>query len=100
MTTKDFLTKLKDVFSTRNWCQGKYHTVIDGVDSCCLVGAFQLITDPDVGAERLDSYDLLQNSCQADGFNGIVQWNDAPGRTKDQVLAKIDSVIVGLPEAT
>jgi len=84
MTTFEILQRAKQELLTRGWCQGVMQNERGEV---CAMGAV-FLTDPD--QDRC--YEALNV------FGNIVHtpvpfWNDAPGRTPEQVLALFDAAI-------
>ena len=79
----------------KGWCQGEYGRG-GGV---CMVGALYVAegnprekvneNDVEVGESYYETYDALR---RAVGWN-IPMWNDAPGRTQEDVLAAYDRAI-------
>lgn len=75
------------------WCQGSFER-LDG--ACCAVGALRRATfgDTAIGNARKQASDLYSRAihtahlqmAQMGEFGRIVSWNDAQGRTKQQVL--------------
>ena len=77
------LFKVADVIRERGWCQGQ---MFNRAGNVCIIGAINVAWDTDLISawtvmERLNRY-----------TNGITRWNDAPGRTVDEVLALIEAV--------
>jgi hypothetical protein len=74
----------------RGWCRG---TLVDGARRHCLLGAI------DEAAHRIRTPEValdLGNACLAVerylGTPDIANWNDAAGRTADQVVALLEAV--------
>ncbi len=73
----------------RGWCQGAYKR-----NGCfCLSGA---LLEVDVKCFDLE-YDAVRKALRVDGY--LSTWNDAPGRTKDDVLNLLDNGIRRLHES-
>lgn len=69
----------------QGWCQGNFNS--RGPGPACIVGA--LIGVSETTQEHTSAYRAL-------GFTGggeVVGWNDAPGRTQVEVLARFDAAI-------
>lgn len=91
------LSSARDLLLRRGWIQLADQ---DGEKGFCLSGALREVAHDDHDAyqaalqsvgPRLDS-----GSCAHGGFGchcAVVRWNDAEGRTQQQVLAKLDEVI-------
>jgi hypothetical protein len=104
-TTKEFLIAMRDNILTYGWCQRAFF--IDEKDEgfakigigtkeikgCCLIGAMQLVqADTRLQGEafiairhEIDKKDLLNSP--------LIEWNDAPGRTKDEVVDMLNKLI-------
>ncbi len=89
----EFFVKVRDVVSS-GWMQGKYH---DSTTNCfCLAGAIDNVAcgvtgfAPERGDVRWDARDVF---CLVGEIDGVTDWNDEPGRTKEEVLRKLDVVI-------
>lgn len=89
-TKRDVLLRAAEILERDGWCQGK---VYDG-DACCMVGAFMLarIHSP-VEGHPFPAWPLPD-------IDGMVpgKWNDAPGRTKEEVVAKLRELAEGVGE--
>lgn len=81
ITTSEFLRKAADVLERDGWCQGT-HT--DPYGRRCAFGALQVARAySDIRDDgSLKVYRLLHERT-----GGVIDWNDAPGRTKQEVLA-------------
>ena len=75
----DIAHKAADYIEKHGWTQGEYERE-DG--AVCLAGAISRVA---LGARVHDLDDLVPDSC-------VIQWQDRPGRTKDEVLALLRSV--------
>ena len=80
---------LKDVrrIIEHGWCQGGYH--ID--NDYCLVGAIQAASKNNL----ITWGDVTNLVCEKVGHHpgAIPEWNDAPERTKEDVLVLLDELI-------
>lgn len=92
-----------DVIRERGWTQGDYVDTETG--ACCMVGAVDLATgytddgeqitgDADVRRRRDEAYFALSPHARP----GPTVWNDAFGRTKDEVIEKLEQVATELEE--
>ena len=80
----------------QGWTQGKYKRVVDGVECWCISGAMGQ-SAPDYKPRDL-AFAALFRALRADDFylsssTNLIEWNDAPGRTQEEVLALIDRAI-------
>ena len=66
----------------RGWCQGRYQ---DEADNVCLAGAINAAAAK-ISIWTIPIYLLFDES-------SLFVWNDAPGRTKEEVLALIDGAL-------
>lgn len=72
--------KPSQLLRERGWCQGAYQTT-DG--RCCLVEAL-------IKTERTgDTGTFLRNHLRTPF---LTEWNDAPGRTADEVIAALEAI--------
>lgn len=92
MTTCALRLKAAEVIEERGWCQRAFQQR-DG--SVCLIGALSVVL---TGAATADSAALkpyrdtvasLGFMTDIGGFMSAVAWNDAPERTKEEVLARL-----------
>jgi hypothetical protein len=83
-----------EVLRRDGWTQEYMHC--DGKH--CALGAVEVVVDPDLHDD--DGWDDEQNRRFADaakllrrvtGESQIVDWNDAPGRTADEVIAALEA---------
>lgn len=77
------LQDMKDTLFERGWCQGRYS---NEQGESCLVGVMSPYKNEAWSASK-----LLQKAIDMDS---ITAWNDAPGRTFDEVIGAIDQAIV------
>lgn len=75
----------------RGWCQ---NTQIDADGNVCVVGAIKLAA----GVEHISVYRHLGFTMDTSRPNETwpAVWNDAPGRTQAEVLARFDAAIARL----
>lgn len=88
---KEILIQAKQVIVDNGWCQGK---VMNAAGQCCMAGALNLATAGDVnryyGTGREEARRFLGKFVP---YGGVVEFNDADGRTKEEVLAIFDKAI-------
>lgn len=80
------LKEARRVIESDGWVQKHYFGERGG---CCLMG---------VAFEQADGEALFQEFARALGFDNDAQatlWNDEKGRTKEEVLARLDAAIQG-----
>lgn len=89
MTTVEVL-KLAREKVAGGWCKGHYvKTNPDGKDAYCVAGA---ISRSGVAGKTGHAYEIFS---QAIGSGlSLSAWNDAPNRTKEEVLAAFDKAIL------
>lgn len=89
------------------WCQGAFarnsedRTVSpydDTAVSFCVVGATQAVLRH-FHAENLVLIELWYELCRTNNRVGLAHFNDAPGRTKEDILALIDGAIAHTEDA-
>lgn len=108
LATREHLKLAAHVIRTRGWHQGSLYDDIQPVETApvCAVGALQVATlgvhrlegtvtwgsaedEPFfVAAGYLDKY--LHEVVGVSEYADVSEWNDSPGRTKDEVLAALD----------
>lgn len=100
MTTSEFLSRVRGRVEA-GWCQGSFKRNVGGRDEYCLSGACsqEHTNSPGSFGVYSDSWHLLVRACNDAGYRDILNFNDAVGRTKEEVLALIDGVIAGVTEA-
>lgn len=79
ITTSEFLRRAADVLEEDGWCQGRG---TDGQGRHCAVGAMCSVA---VDHGQATSVHLLPLRARLEG--PLSDWNDEPGRTKEEVLA-------------
>lgn len=99
MNASKQLQLAKAVLIERGWCQGDYVNPVTG--EVCIVGAFNIVQDGDPRCIDEDDSEPVPS----DGFYWLEKlairhwsfdvghWNDARGRTPEQVLAFYDAAI-------
>ncbi len=75
----------------RGWCQGACYR--DG--AVCMLGALGFRNDRRPEAEPLTVQKAMTRLEHAIGTHAIGAWNDAAGRTKEEVLRVFDIAIAG-----
>ena len=89
------LLRAAEVIEHRGWCQNEY-TTSDG--RLCVLGAVKTARGLSPRDDE-DADDLVEKACErlynAVG-NRVHLWNDRPGRTQDEVVAKLRAVALGL----
>ena len=104
MTTRDtklVLRKGRKLIETCGWTQGEYR---DNQGRMCALGSLRAASnalesqgelDDDSGTVYLDAVDALREVVNIGGdlrqYTPIPDWNDAPDRTKDEVLNALES---------
>lgn len=87
--------ELSEFFKTFPWCQGAYAEGVEGhpdrgdedAKACCIMGAtFYLGWDYQ---RRWEFKDAFRNKVDA---RGPIHWNDTVGRTKEEVIAKLQEL--------
>lgn len=69
------------------WCQG----IVQAGDRVCLVGSLYVGLGLKVsGCNILKIEPLFQKVAKAHGKYDLAEWNDAPGRTKEEVIALLE----------
>lgn len=89
---QDALDKAADIIDELGWTQRSYHGPDGGV--CCL-GAIQLAVGAGPTSDPI--HDAARLLCRRVGApdptdrprRKVVEWNDAPGRTREQVTAAL-----------
>lgn len=100
-TVKEVLIAAKWILENVGWCQGAYYkdknglkTSVfaiksgDSLDCCCLVGACNL-----VDTDFYLSHCAVQSLGIVVGNQHVPTWNDSKGRTKEEVIAAINTAI-------
>jgi hypothetical protein len=80
----------------QGWTQGEFKRVVDGVECWCISGAIDKAAS-DYKPNGL-AFAALFHALRADDFylsssTNLIEWNDTPGRTQEEVLALIDRAI-------
>ena len=80
----------------QGWTQGEYKRVVNGVECWCISGAIRQAAPYD-DPRGLEFVALLRALRDDDFYlsssSKLIEWNDAPDRTQEDVLALIDRAI-------
>jgi len=101
MSDYDILVQAKKLIEDRDWCQGAYSIGQNGKNrkylyeifpndvKFCVVGALSQVQNTQCEAN------IHHIFCEANNLGTwtIIQWNDADGRTKEEVLTAFDRAI-------
>lgn len=96
--TVNYLTSMRELL-VQGWHQGSTGQDVSGRSisamdgdavSWCMIGAY-LRADVDLDNKGLDRVFFL--IVRKIGTDNVAHWNDEPGRTKEEVLAALDSII-------
>lgn len=111
MTTRETLIEARRLIAEVGWTQGFYARTDTGtliefdspLASCfCMVGALRRACGLPLKTCHLPAtYRLLKAARLVDNNRSLqylVDWNDKPGRTKEEVLAAFDKAIEGCKE--
>jgi hypothetical protein len=95
MLTSEYLKRAKAVMLARGWTTG---TSINHVNEVCVYGALAIAGGAMPTAELQYPYARGESEARrvflkAVGSGSIIIWNDATGRTPEQVLAAFDAAI-------
>ena len=81
------LLRAADLIEDRGWCQ---RALEDDMGRYCAIGA--ILQVPGTTDERsVAATRLMKSICERD----VAVWNNAPGRTKEEVVAKLRAVALG-----
>lgn len=80
---KQTLIEVRQLLIDKGWCQ---HFSENDLGQYCLMGALSIVGDPNDEA-YIYLYPLTNY--------GVSRWNDAPGRTFEEVIALLDKAIAG-----
>lgn len=93
----DFLPAIADNYDRAaelleqyGWVQGKYGDI--GTGGFCLMGAIAETSGPNRGYYQFNAI----MTATGGAFQGGTTWNDFPGRTKEEVIAKLREVAAQL----
>lgn len=87
MTTRELRNKAADYIEAHGWCRDDYE---DFASQVCLIGALGQAACSD--AEMGERDPLARKALDEMGFDtpeSAVSWNDAPERTKEEVIARL-----------
>lgn len=92
-TVADVLDRAADLLEEFGWCQKKAGSKFEG--EMCAVGAIMESVDDFTGSWGSVGRDLYNAACSIQGDASeatiwpLAIWNDAPGRTKAEVVARL-----------
>lgn len=98
MSTKQNLIAAKQLIIDSGWGQGEYRSP----RGCyCALGAVREIIRPDSWIGMVEPPEIIAlieavkmtDDFMSGGFFGVIDWNDAEGRTKEDVLELFDEAI-------
>lgn len=94
MTSADILRSAKAVIERDGWKQG-YVRLATGRSCCMTVAIWRVATGHDGDDLRVKAMDFLAKAIDVKAIAGvgIIDWNDAPGRTVEEVYAAYDTAI-------
>lgn len=100
MKFKEFVMEVKKILVEKGWTQGCFardamalpiEWTSGGAKSFCLAGAISFVADHD--RENFSMHELLLNRIRYKTGKIVSSYNDAPERTKEDVLALLDGII-------
>lgn len=89
---REYLAKrelAKRTYASRHYYKSGASTVV----ACCAIGAVC-----EGNAPGVDTEDQIAKALGFEGAGELIDWNDDPSRTKEDVLARFDTVIASIPE--
>lgn len=101
MSPQDVLRQAADLIERTGWCQGVYARdargvitdfISDAAVEFCALGAIFHCEPEGYAADVSAPEQLLVNRI---GTRTVGEWNDAPGRTKDEVIATLRKAAEG-----
>jgi hypothetical protein len=97
---RQILIGAKSLIETNGWCQKKYASKEGGFCMAGAIGKVMSYNKLSYGDKTLClAIDILRKSIEVgvkSGYYSIGDYNDAPGRTKAEVLAMFDKAIASL----
>lgn len=101
MTIADDLRAAKARLIERGWCQGDEEAIHGGPDRrCCAATAIRWGSSSFTSEQWKSCESTHSLFRKANGIAGnVADWNDAPERTLDEVLAAYDKAIAAAEEA-
>lgn len=84
VTTRDVLHRAADLLSEFGWCQGREGSLDEG-EICAMGAVNEAARSLGVPFRRDDALDLALDRIAP----YVPEWNDAPGRTKEEVVAAL-----------
>lgn len=95
-STVEYLREARDILIEEGWTQGAYVTP----RGYCAVGACSHVSPARYASPITTSIIMpLWEALAAEGIDYIFEWNDAPGRTKEEVIDLFDRAIANVLEA-
>jgi hypothetical protein len=107
-TIKEFLQATKENILKYGWCQDTYFvdkqgqpyclgTGEENLGGCCLSGAMVLVEhqSDNISLASQARMLILNTVCNRYDVKYIPQYNDAPGRTQEEIIALLDKLIEG-----
>jgi len=82
MTTCEILLKAADLIERDGWCQGADLKQVDGKPARCAERAIEEFL-----TSRRKFWEVMRALRNHVTVNTVWEWNDAPGRTKEEVIA-------------
>ena len=99
MTTREIRLKAAEILEASEdaWCQGAARQELsEGKYAYCLVGACQEAAGYFANWYNVAAYSIARDAraaaIEAAGTTNASGWNDAPGRTREQVIAALRAV--------
>lgn len=90
------LLKAATFLERNHWCQAGFR---DGIGGYCLIGAIRMADHGDHNYSGCTPVGKDAHSRVLAAFGGFssgpAEWNDTPGRTKEEVIAKLRAVALG-----
>lgn len=80
-----------DTLREKGWCQGSYST-LDG--RYCLWGVM-LYGGGGVRVHGVERLEIARRARRLAGAKHLIEWNDEPGRTADEVIGLFDRIANG-----
>ena|SRR5690606_11551681 len=90
----DVLRRSRELIEEFGWIQGNYGSKEVGFCSAGAICECEGEGFPEPAVE--DACDAFDDAVDGDGYYGTVSFNDAPGRTKEEVLKMFDQAIAHL----
>lgn len=88
MKNSEFLRAVAAHIVEHGWCQGTSRTREGAI--CLLAAAGSVLGDEDVTSPHQFLQELRQDLRNGGTYLWLHEWNDAPGRTKEEVLSALE----------